>query len=301
MSVEVSCSYFLSWSKTSQVHENSNFNNPIMSRQNANVVRCCNRRSWEKPIAQNNYYELLGVSIDSNSHEIKEAYRKLQKKYHPDIVGQKGHEYTLKLNKAYEVLMTEDLRKKYDESIGQMRLRFGENNTPLGYSTWKGPLRPQALFVDENACIGCRECVHHASQTFTMDEALGCARVKVQYGDNDQNLEVSVESCPVNCIHWVETEKLPVLEFLIQPQPKDGYGVFGGGWEKPANVFTAAESFNKQLKRHAATGYNPSNGGTVDESPAQAEARAHASMKLKMEIFLKIWNWVKETLGINIT
>ncbi|XP_020220021.1 chaperone protein dnaJ C76, chloroplastic [Cajanus cajan] len=301
MSVVVSGSSFLFWSKTSQVHGHLNFNKPMPRwRKNLAVIRCCNRGTWDTPTAQNNYYELLGVSVDSNAHEIKEAYRKLQKKYHPDIFGQKGHEYTLMLNKAYEVLMTEDLRRKYDESIGQMRLRFGENNTSLGYSTWKGPLRPQALFVDENACIGCRECVHHASHTFTMDEAHGCARVKVQYGDNDQSIEVSVESCPVNCIHWVEREELAVLEFLIQPQPKDGYGVFGGGWEKPANVFTAAKSFNKQLKRKAATRPNQSPGGTVEESPAQAEARARADMKIKMESFLKIWNWVKQTLGMNI-
>lgn len=162
-------------------------------RQNCTVIRCCNRRAREKPRAQKNYYELLGVSVDSNAQEIKEAYRKLQKKYHPDIVGQQvanfssllnfyssvlvlpvtcnslnhekqievvvnfkfqGHEYTLLLNKAYEVLMAEDQRRKYDESIGQIRLGFGEDNTPLGYSTWKGPLRPLALFVDENACIG---------------------------------------------------------------------------------------------------------------------------------------------------
>ncbi|KAK7339559.1 hypothetical protein VNO77_20233 [Canavalia gladiata] len=298
MSVVIPGSSWLFQSKASRVHGHLNFNNHRSRwRQNVTLIRCCNRGQREKPIVQNNYYEMLGVSVDSNAHEIKEAYRKLQKKYHPDIFGQKGHEYTLMLNKAYKVLMTEDLRRKYDESIGQMRLRFGENNTPLGYSTWKGPLRPQALFVDENACIGCRECVHHSSHTFTMDEALGCARVKVQYGDNDQNIEVSVESCPVNCIHWVETEELPVLEFLIQPQPKDEYGVFGGGWERPANVFTAAESFSKQLKSKAASGHDRSAGGTAEESPAQAEARARASAKIKMESFLKIWNWMKETLG----
>lgn len=72
--------------------------------------------------------------------------------------------------------------------------------------------------------------------------------------------QVSVESCPVNCIHWVETEELPVLEFLIQPQPKDGYGVFGGGWERPANVFTAAKSFNKQLKRKSTIRHDQSPG-----------------------------------------
>ncbi|KAL1352826.1 hypothetical protein HN51_016805 [Arachis hypogaea] len=252
MSLLISSCYLLPWSKPAQIHGYLNFSkHSKLLRQECTTVRCCSSRSWQTPRAQHNYYELLGVSADSNAQEIREAYRKLQKQHHPDIVGQKGHKYTLLLNEAYEVLMKDDLRRKYDESINQMRIRLGENNTPLGNSTWKGPLRPQALFVDENACIGCRECVYHASNTFIMDEARGCARVKVQYGDTDQNIEVSIESCPVNCIYWVKREELAVLEFLIQPQPKAGYGVFGGGWERPANIFTAAESFKKQLRRQA--------------------------------------------------
>ncbi|KAG6725500.1 hypothetical protein I3842_02G035000 [Carya illinoinensis] len=129
-----------------------------------------------------------------------------------------------------------------------------------------------------------------------MNEALGCARVKVQYGDDDQNIEVSVDSCPVNYIHWVDREELAVLEFLIQPQPKEGYGVFGGGWERPANVFMAANSFSKQLKQQAGTPRNAQ--ATADEgTPAQAEARANASMKIKMERISRLWNWVNEILG----
>lgn len=193
--------------------------------------------------------------------------------------------------------MRGDLRKDYDASIGQMRFHFGTNaSAGFSRSSWKGPPRPEALFVDENACIGCRECVHHASNTFVMDEATGCARVKVQYGDSDQNIEVSVDSCPVNCIHWVDREELPVLEFLIQPQPKKGYGVFGGGWERPANVFMAAKAFNKQLQQQAAGGSNPRTAqSTADkETPAQAEARASASMKIKMERFSIIWNFFKQ-------
>ncbi len=55
----------------------------------------------------------------------------------------------------------------------------------------------------------------------------------------------------MNCIHWVEREELAVLEFLIQPQRKEGHGIFGGGWERPANVFMAAKSFNKKMKEEA--------------------------------------------------
>jgi hypothetical protein len=57
----------------------------------------------------------------------------------------------------------------------------------------------------------------------------------------------------------VDREELAVLEFLIQPQPKEGYGVFGGGWERPANVFMAAKSFTKQLNQQAGTQRNGSN------------------------------------------
>ncbi|KAL6136278.1 hypothetical protein ACLB2K_061577 [Fragaria x ananassa] len=265
-------------------------------RQGCSGIRCCNKESGERASTTGkNYYELLGVDAGSNPQIIKQAYRNLQKKYHPDIAGQEGHEYTLKLNEAYKVLIKENLRKEYDASIGQRIVSVRGNRSTFDGSSWNGVLRPQALFVDENACIGCRQCVHQASATYMFDEALGCARVKLQYGDDDQRIEVSVDSCPVNCIHWVEREELAVLEFLIQPQRKEGHGIFGGGWERPANVFMAAKSFNKQMKEEAENENhhrNPSE-SVEEETPAQAKARAEASMKIKMEAFSKFWHWQK--------
>ncbi|KAK9119772.1 hypothetical protein Scep_017865 [Stephania cephalantha] len=263
------------------------------------VIRCCDRGGSSSPRTVN-YYELLGVSSDSNPQQIKDAYRKLQKKYHPDVAGQKGHAYTLLLNEAYQVLMRDDLRQDYDASIGRVRGNFGESFTGVAYSSWRGPCRPQALFVDENACIGCRECVHHASNTFTLDEALGCARVKVQYGDDDKQIEVSVDSCPVNCIHWVDREELAALEYLVQPQPKEAYGVFGGGWERPSNVFAAAKFFNKRLKeQHQHAKYKDVRVTVEEETPEQVKARVTAAMKLQVESFLKIWSWLRKTSGVN--
>ncbi|KAF8378256.1 hypothetical protein HHK36_029595 [Tetracentron sinense] len=273
-------------------NSSDSFSNSIW-RQKSTVVRCCNRRG--ERARTEDYYELLGVSADSSPREIKDAYRKLQKKYHPDIAGQRGHEYTIMLNEAYQVLVREDLRREYDASIGKVRGEFGRDFSGLAYSSWKGPLRSQALFVDENACIGCQECVHHASNTFMMDEVLGCARVKVQFGDKEERIQVSVDACPVNCIHWVEREELAVLEFLIRPQPREGYGLFGGGWERPANVFMAAKSFNKQLKHQDPQNHKKNARTAVEEeTPAQAKARASASMNLQMEKFSRIWSWVRE-------
>ncbi|KAJ4961546.1 hypothetical protein NE237_021456 [Protea cynaroides] len=259
------------------------------------TIRCCYRkRGVEAKTAD--YYKLLGVSVDSNPQEIKEAYRKLQKKHHPDIAGQKGHEYTIMLNEAYHVLMAEDLRRNYDASIG--RAGLGKDFSGLGYSSWKGPLRSQALFVDENSCIGCKECVHHAGNTFMMDDTLGCARVKVQFGDEDKQIEVSLDSCPVNCIHWVDREELPVLEFLIRPRPREAYGVFSGGWERPSNVFVAAKSFHKQLKRQDHQQHQRTAQGAGDEeTTAQVKARARASIKLRMEQLSRLWSWMTDISG----
>ncbi|GAV66355.1 DnaJ domain-containing protein/Fer4_15 domain-containing protein, partial [Cephalotus follicularis] len=288
-------------SKASQINGTFNLNKPTSRcRHKGTVIRCCDKSTVARSSPTNkNYYELLGVSVDSSGQHIKEAYRKLQKKYHPDIAGQEGHEHTLMLNEAYKVLIREDLRRDYDASIGQMGMQFGRNTSGLGYSSWKGPLRPQALYVDETACIGCRECVHHAGNTFVFDDALGSARVKVQYGDDDQNIEVSVDSCPVNCIHLVDREDLRVLEFLNQPQPKKGYGIFGNGWERPKNVFLAAKAFDKHLKQQETVRHHQKNARTYveEETPAQAEARVNASMKIKMKQFSFMWNVLREIFG----
>ncbi|QZX49211.1 DnaJ domain-containing protein [Mycoplasma sp. E35C] len=65
---------------------------------------------------EQNYYEILGVSTRASSDEIKKAFRKLAKKYHPDVNSDpKSIERFQKINEAYEVLRDENLRRDYDE------------------------------------------------------------------------------------------------------------------------------------------------------------------------------------------
>jgi curved DNA-binding protein len=72
------------------------------------------------PVAFRDYYETLGVERDASEDDIRRAYRKLARKYHPDVSKEDDAEDRFKeISEAYEVLRDSEKRERYD--------RFGQN------------------------------------------------------------------------------------------------------------------------------------------------------------------------------
>ncbi len=64
-----------------------------------------------------NYYETLGITRDATQEEIKNKFRELAKKTHPDKTKEDSEEEMVELNKAYEVLSDKERREKYDRYL----------------------------------------------------------------------------------------------------------------------------------------------------------------------------------------
>src|ERR671925_537583 len=69
------------------------------------------------PVKFRDYYEILGVSRTAKEDEIKKSYRKLARKYHPDLNpnNKQAEEKFKEIQEAYEVLSDAEKRRKFDQ------------------------------------------------------------------------------------------------------------------------------------------------------------------------------------------
>lgn len=245
------------------------------------------------------FYEILGVDDDVTQEDIKTAYRQLAKYCHPDV-NDDGHELCILLNEAYTTLSNPMARLKYNAQLEQAIQDVEDDYTGQPLSKWLvghkmgkavDPAETRAVFVDECACIGCKMCVWCASGTFRIDEQHGRSRVFAQWVDQEEKIEDAIASCPVDCIHWVEKNQLPALEYVMRNQVKvTDVGTMMGGAGSVADVFAIAARFEKKREQE----FKERGRKGKQHSSEQEEARQRAAD----ELVRKQYSWLGPLAGM---
>ncbi len=85
------------------------------------------------------YYKVLGVERDATKNDIRKAFRRLARKYHPDVNpgDQEAEEKFKQINEAYEALSDDDKRRKYDQ-LGQSYQQWQRMGGQPGGFDWSG-------------------------------------------------------------------------------------------------------------------------------------------------------------------
>jgi ferredoxin len=120
-------------------------------------------------------------------------------------------------------------RSGFEPELGA-ELRYDSSDRTGFEPELGGFLRQKGVFVDEVTCIGCKHCALTARNTFYIEPDLGRARVANQTGDSEDIIQEAIDTCPVNCIHWVDYTELKQLEAerALTPVPRAGLPISRG-------------------------------------------------------------------------
>ncbi len=119
-------------------------------------------------------------------------------------------------------------RSELEPELGGI-LRGGGDRTGLEPELGSA-LRQHGVYVDEITCVGCRHCAHVARNTFFIEPDYGRARVVRQDGDSEDVIQEAIDTCPVDCIAWLEYTDLREAEEARKDQiiPTAGFPVEKG-------------------------------------------------------------------------
>ncbi|NJR38506.1 MAG: ferredoxin [Leptolyngbyaceae cyanobacterium CSU_1_4] len=98
--------------------------------------------------------------------------------------------------------MSNSLHSGFEPELGG-QLREAAERTGLEPELG-GVVRQRGVYVDEVICIGCKHCAHVARNTFYIEPDYGRSRVVRQDGDSEEVIQEAIDTCPVDCIDWLD-------------------------------------------------------------------------------------------------
>ncbi|KAG2482476.1 hypothetical protein HYH03_018583 [Edaphochlamys debaryana] len=191
------------------------------------------------------FYTILGLSPAAEASDIRRAYRTMMREFHPDLapagLREDMQRLCVLLNEIYETLNDEEKRAVYDTLAG---FSSSAVNPFLDASFPR-----DQVFVDEISCIGCGKCVRACMKTFEIEESkYGRARVISQTAEPVEEIQIAIESCPVDCIHWVSLPQLSLLEAALASMARIEVSVMQRFGRSGGNVFAiAAKAWERRM------------------------------------------------------
>ena len=234
------------------------------------------------------YYQTLGVSKTAPAKEIKQAYRKLARKFHPDVnPGDKAAEAKFKeINEAYEVLADPEKRRKYDELGANWRLYeqaqqqgqawpggspFGEGSGESG-GTWTinmgGPGGYRTMSEEEmRELFGNEDPFSDFFRTFFGGGAAegGRARTRAPRSQKGRDIEHEVELTLEEAFHGA-MRRISIKQ---------------GGHARSVDVRIPAGVKDGSRVRAAGEGESGSNGGTAGDLYLRVRLKPHPVFERK--------------------
>jgi len=145
------------------------------------------------------YYKILGVGRNATEKEIKQAYRRLARQYHPDVNKSPGAEERFKeINEAHQVLSDAEKRRKYDQ-LGDSWYRWQQQGVPGGFdwSQWTtgfpGGRRVRVEYGDLSDLLGQGGLGGFSDFFESIFRGMGGPRTRQRMRTRGQDYEQSVE------------------------------------------------------------------------------------------------------------
>jgi len=191
------------------------------------------------------HYELLCVTPEATADEIRNAYRRLIRLYHPDVSGAAGEAMTLRLNDAKRDLLDPELRARYDRALlnAGLAVRTGAPRSPAA----SNPPRPR-IRDDWRPTPRARDS--------TASAATNRLRYRAWMSISTMSIAAIVTITAV-VFAWSYSGPLGLTTPRVVPPLVIAVGWLVGGFSRPSKFFMALLAFGSVLWPLVAFGVSP--------------------------------------------